>query len=81
MRTQVSGRQLAPGPVHYTILVNQTAIHGVPTALNAVNQALLRAFTGHESASIKLVNHPLPMVLGEQALVVNQMSGEFYIDI
>ena len=74
--TQVGGQQLAQGPVHYTLLVNQTAIHGVPTALNAANQALLRAFTGQKSAAIKLVNHPLPMVLGEQALAVNQMSGQ-----
>ena len=64
------------GPVQYTVLVNQTAIHGVPTALNAVNQALLRAWTGAPDASIRLVNNPLPMVLGEDALVVNQMSGE-----
>ena len=68
-------RTLAVGPVKYTVLVNQTAIHGVPTALNAVNQALLRAWTGAPDASIRLVNHPLPMVLGEDALVVNQMSG------
>jgi len=67
---------LAAGPVQYTVLVNQTAIHGVPTALNAVNQALLRAWTGAPDASIRLVNNPLPMVLGEDALVVNQMSGE-----
>ena len=67
---------LADGPVQYTVLVNQTAIHGVPTALNAVNQALLRAWTGAPDASIRLVNNPLPMVLGEDALVVNQMSGE-----
>ncbi len=67
---------LAVGPVKYTVLVNQTAIHGVPTALNAVNQALLRAWTGAPDASIQLVNHPLPMVLGEDALVVNQMSGK-----
>lgn len=72
---QLSGRQLAAGPVHYTILVNQTAIHGVPTALNAANQALLRAFTGQPSAGIKVANYPLPMVLGEEALAVNQMSG------
>lgn len=69
------------GPVQYTVLVNQTAIHGVPTALNAVNQALLRAWTGAPDASIRLVNNPLPMVLGEDALVVNQMSGELLIHV
>ena len=72
---QLAGQQLAPAAVAYTVLVNQTAIHGVPTALNAANQALLRAFTGQPSASIRLVNQPLPMVQGEDALVVNQMSG------
>ena len=46
---------LAPGPVSYTVLLNQTAIHGLPAALNAANTALLRAFTGNRNASITLV--------------------------
>lgn len=57
------------------MLLNQTAIHGVPAALNAVNTALLRAFTGDVNASIRAVNHPLPTVRNEDAVKVEQMSG------
>lgn len=61
--------------VAYTVLLNQTAIHGVPAALNAANSALLRAWTGRGSASIRLDNHPLPTLSNEDTVRVNQMSG------
>ncbi len=61
--------------MEYTVLLNQTAIHGVPAALNAANTALLRAFTGDVNASIRAVNHPLPTVRNEDAVKVEQMSG------
>lgn len=71
-----AGGRLAPGHVAYTILVNQTAIHGVPAALNAANTALLRAFTGNANASMQVTNHPLPTVASEDAVKVSQMSGK-----
>lgn len=60
----------------YTILLNQTAIHGVPAALNAANTALLRAFTGNANASMRVTNYPLPTVSNEDAVKVSQMSGK-----
>lgn len=44
---------LTTGTVVYTALLNQTAIHGVPAALNAANNALLRAWTGNPNATIR----------------------------
>lgn len=64
----------------YTVLLNQTAIHGVPAALNAANTALLRAFTGNANASMRVTNHPLPTVASEDAVKVSQMSGKFQAD-
>ena len=72
---QVAGR-LAAGHVAYTLLLNQTAIHGVPAAINAANSALLRAFTGNANASMRVTNYPLPMVSDEDAVKVSQMSGK-----
>jgi hypothetical protein len=72
---QVAGR-LAPGHVAYTLLLNQTAIHGVPAAINAANSALLRAFTGNANASMRVTNYPLPTVSDEDAVKVSQMSGK-----
>jgi hypothetical protein len=72
---QVAGK-LAPGHVAYTILLNQTAIHGVPAAINAANTALLRAFTGNGNASMRVTNYPLPTVSNEDAVKVSQMSGK-----
>ena len=63
------------GPVAYTALLNQTAIHGLPATLNAANTALLRARTGQANATIRLTNHPLPTVSSEDTVKVNQMSG------
>ena len=72
---QVAGR-LAAGHVAYTLLLNQTAIHGVPAAINAANSALLRAFTGNANASMRVTNYPLPTVSDEDAVKVSQMSGK-----
>lgn len=68
---------MAAGHVAYTILLNQTAIHGVPAAINAANTALLRAFTGNATASMRVTNYPLPTVSNEDAVKVSQMSGTY----
>ena len=62
-------------PVQYTILVNQTATHAIPAALNAANTALLRAATGRADANISVVNYPLPTLTHEAAIQVSQAAG------
>ena len=62
-------------PVTYTVLVNQTATHAVPAALNSVHNALLRALTGDPQATIAVTNHPMPTLSHEAAIEVSRETG------
>jgi hypothetical protein len=57
------------------VLTNQTAIHGVPAAINAASTALLRTLTANASAAIGVSSHPLPTLPQEVSVRVGQMSG------
>lgn len=43
------------------IYVNQTAVHGMPTYINLLTNALLHKLTGNKDLSITTVNHPFPL--------------------
>ena len=67
---------LAPEqPVMYTILVNQTAMHALPAAINSMSSALLRAVTGDKNARLSVINHPLPTLSHERSIEVSRQTG------
>ncbi|KAK9828547.1 hypothetical protein WJX72_000707 [[Myrmecia] bisecta] len=68
-----------PSAAIFTLLVNQTAIHGLPAALNSASSALLRMITGRPDAGISVVNHPLPTLKNELAVQVSQSSGDLLL--
>lgn len=59
----------------FTVLVNQTATHAVPTVLNSLSSALLRAVTEDPAARLTVTNHPLPTLTTEQAISVSRDTG------
>jgi hypothetical protein len=74
LHAQVLG---AGGGVAYTVMFNTTAIHGLPAALNAASNALLRSLAAAgESASIGVRNHPMPTLPGEPAVRFSKVAGE-----
>ena len=60
----------------YTLMVNQTALHGLPGAINSMNSALLRAITGNIAGAIITTSHPLPTLPDEVSVKVSQLSGQ-----
>eukprot|EP00887_Chlorella_sp_A99_P005937 scaffold29.g5937.t1 len=65
----------AAPPLRYTLLANQTAVHGLPTSLSAAHSALLRWVTGATGARIAPSSQPLPVVRGELEQRVSQASS------
>ena len=57
-------------------MVNQTALHGLPGAINSMNSALLRAITGNTAGAIVTTSHPLPTLPDELSVKVSQLSGQ-----
>ena len=55
-------------------MTNQTAIHALPAAINALSNSLLSAVTGGAS-SIAVTNAPLPTLNDEQQMQVSQLAG------
>lgn len=66
----------AARPCEFTVLANQTAIHAIPAALNAMSTALLKAVTGNENARLSITNFPLPTLPGEAAIKQSRQQGE-----
>ena len=66
-------------PVTYTVLVNQTATHAVPAALNSVHNDLLKALTGNPQARITVTNHPMPTLSHEAAIEVSRETGRLQV--
>ncbi len=65
----IEADRLDPKSVKYTIMVNSTATHGLPTYANLVNEALLKSRPGvPKSASIKVTSAPLPQTVKSQQL-------------
>jgi hypothetical protein len=60
----------------YAVLVNQTAVHALPAALNQAHSALLRLVTGDPGAGIDATLHPLPAAAGDVDARVSELSGE-----
>ena len=61
--------------LRYSVLANQTAVHGLPASLNQMHSALLRWITSDASAAIVATNHPLPVVFGEAEQRASQASS------
>lgn len=60
----------------YTVLFNTTATHGLPAALNAASNALLRTIHGPESGGIiRVANHPMPTLHNEAAAKFSKVAG------
>jgi ATP-binding cassette subfamily A (ABC1) protein 1 len=69
-------RGAAPGSAFasYTALVNSTAFHAAPAAVNLVNSGLLNWLTGGAGASISVENAPLPFTQ-RQSIVVSSITS------
>ena len=65
-----------PVAFRYAVLVNQTAVHALPAALNQAHSALLRLVTGDPGAGIDATLHPLPAAAGDIDARVSELSGE-----
>jgi len=63
-----------PG-VRATVLTNQTALHGVPIAINNLHSALLRWMVGNDSATITTINQPLLPRSDEASARVSELSA------
>lgn len=63
------------GSVSYTVMFNTTATHGLPAALNAASNALLRSIQGPQS-SIGVANHPMPTLQNEAAAKFSKVAGQ-----
>ncbi|KAL4853959.1 ATP-binding cassette sub-family A member 3 [Chlorella vulgaris] len=66
------------GAVQYSVMANQTAIHGLPAAVtqaSRVHAALLRWLTGDNGADIRLTSHPFPALAHEQDMQINEEAG------
>ena len=64
-------------PVIYTLLVNQTAMHALPAAINSMSSALLRAVTGDKDARLSVTNYPLPTLSHERSIEVSRQTGTY----
>jgi ATP-binding cassette subfamily A (ABC1) protein 3 len=53
--------------VNVTAFFNNQPFHAVPLSINLVTNGFLKYFSGSESASIRVINHPLPRNIQEQA--------------
>lgn len=62
------------GPFVATLMTNQTAIHALPAAINALTNALLSTLTGGE-ASVAVTSSPMPNLPGEQAVQLSMLAG------
>lgn len=66
----------AGGSVSYTVMFNTTATHGLPAALNAASNALLRSIRSPSSEkSISVANHPMPTLHDEAAVKFSKVAG------
>ncbi|GAB4821282.1 hypothetical protein N2152v2_008328 [Parachlorella kessleri] len=74
-----NGSAAAGQSIKYTLLVNQTAVHGLPAVTNQVHSALLRWVTGDPGAAIHATNYPLPVIHGEQSMRINEQSGSLLL--
>lgn len=63
-----------PG-VRATIMANQTALHGVPIAINSLHSALLRWMLVNDSATITTINQPLLPRSDEASARVSELSA------
>ncbi len=64
------------GSVSYTLMFNTTATHGLPAALNAASNALLRSIQGPEyQGNIRVANHPMPTLQNEAAVKFSKVAG------
>ena len=66
----------APAVLQYSVLVNQTAIHGLPAAITQAHAALLRWLTGDPSADMRSASHPLPVLPHEQDMRITEAAGK-----
>jgi len=61
-----------------TLLVNETAYHALPTAVNQVSNALLRAVAGKQ-AKISVRSHPLPALPTELSQQIETSAGNLLL--
>ena len=61
--------------LQYSVLSNQTAIHGLPAALTQLHSALLRWVTGDSGAELRLTAWPLPVLPREEEQRVTEAAG------
>jgi ATP-binding cassette subfamily A (ABC1) protein 3 len=64
------------------ILHNTSAPHAMPAAMSAVHSAIARNITGHGSARITAVSHPLPLTAEEAASLrvwMNTLAAYFLL--
>ena len=62
-------------PFSATLLVNQTAIHGIPAGINRLTEALLGTL-GAAEPHVRVVNQPMDSVPGEQSVKIQEAAGQ-----
>ncbi len=65
---------IVPGVLEYTIGQNTSFAHSVPLFVNLVHDALLKNTTGALTASIEVMNEPLPSTLYEQVTALRAQT-------
>ena len=62
-------------PFHATLLVNQTAVHGIPAGINRLTETLLSTL-GAPEPHVRLVSQAMDAVPGEQSVKIQEAAGK-----